>query len=173
MKLSEKDKKKCETRQKRKAELAARYAGLAPEERAELIPLNGAPSEFEVQAFLFEQLKLLGFTVRGEITTRCGTCRFDLVVATDGKLVRIIEVKKSKPPGLSSMKRKIKSDRKSQVKRYSTFGVAVDMVVGMREARAFIERVRSEGFPGEAWIGGSHPMRVRCNAILERAKENA
>jgi hypothetical protein len=91
------------------------------------------PSEFEIQAFLYQQLRDMGYLVRGEVTTKKGRARFDLVIFSPGKRfpLRIIEVKKRHSRGTGN-----------QVNRYySEFGVPVDLVGGMDSAREYLHTI--------------------------------
>ena len=108
------------------------------------IPVNFDPTEFEIQAYLYHALASLGYTVRGEVTTRCGTCRFDLVAYYCGSPVRIIEVKKGKGrhPNPGALQRK----REKQLARYRVFGVPVDGVFSLSKAREYVERTRLNPF---------------------------
>lgn len=112
-------------------------------QRIGLIPANAPASEFEVQSYLYSSLLALGWKVRGELKTRCRSCRFDLVVFDDqNKPVRIIEVKRRKSR-INAAKR---GDRR-QAARYREFGIPVDLVRGMEEAERYIEVVRSGSLP--------------------------
>jgi hypothetical protein len=76
-------------------------------------------TEFELQAWLFNRLKLDGFDVRGEIRgkTNAGeNARFDLTVSAGNTVIAIIEVKDT--PGS-------KLEKTRQGNRYRTFGVPV------------------------------------------------
>lgn len=94
------------------------------------------PSEFEVQAFLYSQLRALGYDARGEVTTRDGEFRFDIVIfagiGRSRRPVRIIEVKDH-----------AKSYRRKQIEAYGAYGVKVIAVCGMEQARALIERAKA------------------------------
>lgn len=142
------DREKFAKARARKRAIADRITTLPPEERAAYIPCDGTPpSEFEVQAFIYEQLKQIGYTVRGEVKTKCGTCIFDIVVYADRRPVRVIEVKKSKKFGSLSRqgKRHFSRLRAEQVRRYESFGVPVDLVCTLHDAREYIAAVRSNG----------------------------
>ncbi len=87
-------------------------------------------TEFEIQAFLYSELRSLGLHVRGCVSTVGGSDVFDLVVYnTDLRPILIIEVKKIE----AAVCRK-------QIKRYKRFGVPVDVVKGMPQAREYISR---------------------------------
>lgn len=97
-------------------------------------------SEFEVQAFLWSQLRELGFNVRGEVKTkfahRCYV-RFDLALFEDGKLVGILEIKRA------PVKHKSSWEETRQGNRYNQFGVPVKIVYGYEEACALVELAKS------------------------------
>jgi len=76
-------------------------------------------TEFELQAWLYNRLKLDGFDVRGEVRGRTDggkTAWFDLIVSAGNRVIAIIEVKDS--PGSRLEKTK-------QGSKYRTFGVPV------------------------------------------------
>lgn len=90
------------------------------------------PSEFEVQAYLYCQLRMLGYDARAEVTNYDGDCRFDIVVfSSDHRPVRIIEVKNC-----------LKNYRSIQLERYRQYGIKVVSVCGMQQAIALIERAK-------------------------------
>lgn len=130
----------------RKQQQAEKFKSLPVEERVGYILHNQNPSEFEIQSFLYEGLKQLGYTVRGEVGTRCGTCVFDLVVVIEDRPARIIEVKKERAHGDKITKRRTGRARAAQVSRYASFGVTVDTVCAMREAKAYLEKIKAHGF---------------------------
>lgn len=106
----------------------------------DLVKEPNSPSEFEIQAILYYELRKLGLNIRGEVRVllpkegrRQPSCRFDLVEFVDGQLVGIIEVKP----------KKVKKEPASwhatrQGLRYTRFGVPVRLVYGMRDAEALI-----------------------------------
>jgi hypothetical protein len=74
-------------------------------------------TEFELQAWLYNRLKLDGFDVRGEIRGRTDAgrnARFDLIVSVGDRVIAIIEVKDN--PGS-------RLEKTRQGRRYRTFGV--------------------------------------------------
>lgn len=99
-------------------------------------------SEFEVQAFLWSELRELGFNLRGEVKTkfahRCYV-RFDLALFEDGKLTGIIEVKKS------PMKHKSSWEETRQGIRYNDFGVPVKIVYGHDQAKSLVHDAAKTG----------------------------
>lgn len=129
----------------RTAELKKSFESLPPEKKLDYIPSDGLPTEFEIQSFLYEQLKGLGYHVRGEVRTICGSCIFDLVVFRDGAPVRIIEVKKRHRGngGPRLIREQVMKKRESQVEKYKSFGVHVDLVCTMPDAVKYIEAVKS------------------------------
>ena len=87
-------------------------------------------TEFEIQAYLFAELRRVGLRVRGCVPVRGGSEVFDLVVFdADWRPVRIIEVKKGTPLVGAAVRK--------QVRRYERFGVPVDLVCGMRRAEKY------------------------------------
>lgn len=119
------------------------FGGLSPDERLALIPADAAPSEFEVQAFLYHALVALGWKVRGELKTRCRACRFDLVVFDAGnRAVRIIEVKKRR-----AKRKEVRKEDSRQASRYTEFGIPVDLVRGMADAQRYIDAAKDGPLP--------------------------
>lgn len=101
-------------------------------------------SEFEVQAWLWCELRALGFNVRGEVKHQLpkrAYCRFDLAEFADGELVGVIEVK-ARP-----VKHKTAAgwEGTRQGRRYNGLDVPVELVCGMEQARALVERVKAQG----------------------------
>lgn len=92
------------------------------------------PSEFEIQAYLYCELRRLGYDVRGEVATKDGDSRFDLVVFSKQRPVRIIEVKSCH-----------KRCRAKQLDQYRTYGIKVLAVCGMKEAQELIQRASGAG----------------------------
>lgn len=130
----------------RRKKMADEFSTLTADEKLRYIPYPGEASEFEIQAYLFHHLNALGFDTRGEISSRCATCIFDLVVYLDRKPIRIIEVKRSKAKtSVAAHCRKVTKAREKQLDRYGKFGVPVDSVVAMREAKIYVDIVREKG----------------------------
>jgi hypothetical protein len=98
-------------------------------------------SEFEIQAYIYHTLKAKGFDVRGEVTSRRGTAKLDLVVYNEHKLVAcIIEVKAAAPNLNSSRTTKlVDDDTQEQVDYYRTLCPRVELVCGMMWAVKFCE----------------------------------
>lgn len=98
-------------------------------------------TEFEVQAYLWVNLINAGYLARGEVNTHHCRSRFDVVIfersanANGKKIlrpVRIIEVKRSPNRG-----------GRQQVDRYfNDYGVPVDFVRSVRDAKAYMERIK-------------------------------
>lgn len=100
------------------------------------------PTEFEVQAYLWNKLKEKGINARGEIKTKYEkkfTVRFDIAIFNDGKLAHIIEIKKSK------IKHKTTWENTRQGYRYKQFGVPVTILYGMEDAINFLKNLNQNG----------------------------
>lgn len=96
-------------------------------------------TEFEVQAYLWHELRALGLNVRGEVKLKFSkrqTVRFDLACFQEGRLTAIIEVKRS------SVQHKTTWKETRQGLRYLQYGVPVYIVYGMDEADVFITEIR-------------------------------
>lgn len=105
-----------------------------------------APTEFEVQAYLWNELCSAGLNVRGEVKTTFNgraACRFDLAVFDRGELTAIVEVKKS--PIKHKSHDGWRGTRQGQ--RYEQFGVPVCIVYGMDDALQLIKEARAGRFP--------------------------
>jgi len=102
-------------------------------------------SEFEVQAWLWNALRELGFNVRGEVKYRLedrAYCRFDLAeFDSAGLLVGVIEVK-ARP-----VKHRTAGGWKAtrQGKRYTALNVPVVLICGMEQAESLVESARACG----------------------------
>jgi hypothetical protein len=118
------------------------FDAMTPEERVACIPVDLEPTEFEIQAFLFESIKRMGVVVRGEVASKCGTCVFDLVVYVDGKPAHIIECKKRKKfLGSKIAESQQASKRALQINKYSKFGLPLDVICGMEEAVQYVAKM--------------------------------
>lgn len=106
-------------------------------DRFRILALDHAVTEFEIQAWLYAELLLLGFTVRGEACWRDREtrlqCRFDLVILDGQMPVEIIEVKDTVGRGQD----RVEQTRQGQ--RYRHFGVPVTFVYGMDDAAEFLK----------------------------------
>lgn len=105
-------------------------------------------SEFEVQSFIYSELRYLSINARGEVkvpftnsSNRRATCRFDVAIFEGGFLVGIVEVKSS----IRNHKNESGWLGTRQGNRYSSFGVPVRIIYGMEQAVAFIEETKSAG----------------------------
>jgi hypothetical protein len=110
------------------------------------IPYPETETEFEIQAFIYSELRAMGVDVRGELVTtfydgseigcrsqKCRTvCRFDLVVFADRKPVHIIEVKRER--------KKVIKECGRQCGRYRRYGVPVTFVSGMDQSRTIVSQ---------------------------------
>jgi len=105
------------------------------------IPYPKTESEFEIQAFIYAELRALGVDVRGELVTvffdgingkqkHRTMCRFDLVIFENKIPIRIVEVKHGRKTFVS--------ERARQCERYRKYGVPVTFVFGMEQAIRFV-----------------------------------
>ena len=95
------------------------------------------PTEFEVQATLWCELKRLGYNARGEVGTVFdgrAKCRFDIAVFDGGELVGIIECKSA--PIRHKSANGWNGTRQGW--RYGQFGVPVLVIYGMRMVEQLI-----------------------------------
>ncbi len=102
------------------------------------------PTEFEVQAYLWNGLRALGINARGEVKTIFSgrACvRFDVAIFDDGALVGILEIK------AAPINHKTTWEDTRQGDRYSQFGVPVRLICGMDEAVNVLDKVRQ----GNIW----------------------
>jgi len=94
-----------------------------------------SPTEFEVQAYVWTELRSRGVNARGEVKAkfaRRSTVRFDIAIFTDGKLSQIVEIKKAK------VNHKTTWEETRQGHRYNQFGVPVTILYGMEDAEKFV-----------------------------------
>lgn len=109
------------------------------------------PTEFEIQAWLWNSLTMMGFNIRGEVVAQFQDggykrqkCRFDLVHFEDGKPLGIIEVKPSRT--------KHKSENgwvdTRQGRRYHCYKLPVKIVYGMADA---IDLAEHASVTGRLW----------------------
>ena len=113
---------------------------LEPVSTSFTVPLrNGSPTEFEVHAYLYSELKLRGYDIRGEITfTDKATnehYRFDLVLYKK-HAVEIIEVK------AHATKHKDCLENTRQAKKYRRFGIPVVFIYGIDDADLYLSELR-------------------------------
>jgi hypothetical protein len=99
-----------------------------------------APTEFEVQAFLYIELRKMGYNARGEVSVYNNRARFDIAIYPHGTNLkiplRIIEVK-----DVSQSLRHSSRCGKQASRYYCEFGIPVDLVCGMKAAREYLERI--------------------------------
>lgn len=106
------------------------------------------PTEFEVQAYLWSELKKLGINARGEV--KCAfkgrsQVRFDIAIFEHGALVGVIECKRENKQAGSDW------SATRQGHRYSQFDVPVRLVRGISDADMAIEDAR------RGWLWGRPP----------------
>lgn len=105
-------------------------------------------TEFEVQAYLWSNLRQLEFNVRGEVKAVYAgrqRVRFDLAVFEDGNLVGIIEVK-ARP-----RKHKNGWENTRQGSRYKQYGVPIRLVYGMDQAQECVLDAEKGRLWGDPW----------------------
>lgn len=93
-------------------------------------------TEFEVQAYLWNELRKLGVNARGEVKAKYAKrswVRFDIAIFENGKLKQIVEIKKS------AVKHKTTWEDTRQGKRYNDFQVPVTIIYGMKHAEEFLK----------------------------------
>lgn len=103
------------------------------------------PSEFEIQAFLFINLRRMGYDVRGEVKGHARASRFDLVIfgkerSASGKCrpmpVRIIEVKRGRQKVAAGT-----ACGDQVLGYYEKYGIPVDLVGSFSEAHAYLAEI--------------------------------
>ncbi len=98
-------------------------------------------TEFEVQAYLWNELRKHGINARGEVKTKYAKrqyVRFDIAVFKDGVLQQIIEIKKSK------VNHKTTWEDTRQGKRYGEYGVPTVILYGMDDVKKYLKGVSPE-----------------------------
>lgn len=108
-----------------------------------IIPYKEKPSEFEIQAYLYIEIKKLGFNIRGNVPNSRKRVRgyerrmiFDLVIFDkENKPQIIIEVKDSNRHSEATL----------QCKKYLTTGYPVDYVKGMENALKYVKTLKIKG----------------------------
>lgn len=91
------------------------------------------PSATTVQCEVYRQLSNLGIQVEAEY--KFNGCRFDLIVVKAGKIVAIIETKKTYvKPGPPREGR--------QFKKYASFGIPLIYTIGLEQVANTIEEVK-------------------------------
>jgi hypothetical protein len=99
-------------------------------------------TEFEVQAFLWSELRAMGLCARGEVkTTFAGRAvvRFDIGIFSGEKLAAIIECKHEGKQQSTDWTKTRQGDR------YAQYGVPVYLVRGMSEAKDLLVKAKSVG----------------------------
>lgn len=87
-----------------------------------------------------------------EVSTRCRTDRFDLLVFDEAREpVLIIEVKKKHGNLTKKSRQSVRLEHRCQLKTYRAYKIPVTVVEGMAEARRFIRKVERLGL--RDWIG--------------------
>ena len=120
-------------------------------------PCESTPSEFEVQSFIFQTLKLMGWDVRGEVPVKGRSRRLDLVVFDKSKNpIRIIEVKRSK---------RSKNSKTDQITEYRRYGVDLDLVCGMKAAIEYCSKW-SDSLPPKPKIEKFANIQVRTEYVV-------
>lgn len=110
------------------------------------IPYPAVESEFEVQAWLWAELRKAGFDAKGEVQIlgkfglrkTKASCRFDVVVFdVTKKAICVFEVK------ARVVRHKTVVEDTRQGRRYPHFGVPVHFVYGMAGAEAALKMVQA------------------------------
>lgn len=116
------------------------------------------PTEFEIQAYLYQELRSLGYNVRGEVPDK--RSRYDLVVFRGQRdPIQILEVKKSRPGRtggygrggrlrLAVQCRQNKEQVEKQIAKYKQTGIPVKLICGIGQARRYITTVKEHGIEG-------------------------
>jgi hypothetical protein len=101
------------------------------------IPVPSKPSEFELQAELYFELKRKGLDVRGEVPSRLNGRKsiFDLAIFVNKQAAVIIEVKNS--PCLALLNGK----QTRQAKKYNDYGLPVIFHTSIHSINETVERV--------------------------------
>lgn len=90
--------------------------------------LDPPMTEFEMHAFLYEELRKSGVRIRGELHLPVGIP--DLVIFDDdGRIARLVELKRSMGTAVCE----------DQILRYEELGVPVDIVCGLKGVRMYLE----------------------------------
>jgi len=132
--IGKKDKRKEYIKNVRLGKLKS---GITPEEMILLdaIEIPKTPSEFEIQSYIYNEIKKLGYNVYGEVKSISGKHRFDLVIFYKTFPLIIVEVKtKAATKNSKSIKR--------QCEAYLAYGTHVELICGMNEAKSFISRFK-------------------------------
>ena len=92
------------------------------------------PTEVEIQALVYVKLVGMGLDARCEVAAQGGSCYFDVVVFNKKRCaVRIIEIKAAKTIG----------NARKQRRKYGRYGLPVDYIVGLEDAKKYLRKVYS------------------------------
>lgn len=97
-------------------------------------------TEFEVQAYLWNELVKRGINARGEVKARYDKrayVRFDIAIFENGSLTQILEIKRS------TIKHKTSWEDTRQGKRYNAFGVPVKILYGIDDVNEYLKAIDS------------------------------
>jgi len=98
-------------------------------------------TEFEVQAYLWNELVKRGINARGEVKARYerrAYVRFDVAIFENGSLTQILEVKRSK------IRHKTSWEDTRQGRRYNDFNVPVRILYGMDDVNEYLRSIDNE-----------------------------
>lgn len=93
-------------------------------------------TEFEVQAYLWNELVKRGINARGEVKAQYQKkmyVRFDIAIFENGELKQIIEIKRNKKAHKTCW------EDTRQGFRYNEFGVPVTILYGMYDVNEFLK----------------------------------
>ena len=137
--------------------MQSRYPSLVklePNTNQNLVRFPTKPSDFDVQAFVWCELRSRGYTVRGEVSSSFVTevngkkrgARFDLVVYKEETAILIIEIK-----GVKTVENPFTNT--IQGTKYPTYGVPVWIVYGQAGAEAMLASIDADGMPSSKFEG--------------------
>ena len=86
-------------------------------------------SEFEIQAYLFNNLLERGIDARGNVTSKNRISRFDIVIFRDKKPLHLLEIKR--PGAHMSTKQRDK---------YEAYGLSLTIISSFKDADNFLSR---------------------------------
>ena len=119
--------------------IPAAEKGHSSQPYASHLPRIVEASEFEVQAYIYQNLRANGYDVRGEVTTRQSSAILDLVVFDERTPVLIIEVKAALKLISARTRVSLAELDQEQADYYQSLGVPVQRVCGMAWAIKFCE----------------------------------
>ena len=96
------------------------------------IPYPAHKSEVEITCHILTELKNMGFDARAEVTAHDKRSRFDIVVYSNKKPIRILEIKKNSQEDITSQKGK-----------YSKYKIEVDFIRGWGAAKAYLRKAKN------------------------------